>query len=253
MGQREQQGAAADTVGELQHQPAGAFSGWLRAARRAHELKVIDAEVPCGSCTACCRSFLFIHIKPDETRTLARVPKQLLFPAPGSPKGHVLMGYNHKGECPMFVENRCSIYDDRPRTCRDFDCRVFAAAGVGPDDDGPQALIAAQARRWEFERPTAADHEEFSAVRAAGAFLREHRASLPGGLADSPVPIALLAIRIYRLFLASNGGPVEGRPGPSDAEIARAVLAELEKIEPPVEDQPDRAPPPRRTQRRRRR
>ena len=36
----------------------------------------------------------------------------------------------------------CSIYDHRPRTCRTFDCRVFAAAGVAVDADKPLSPTA---------------------------------------------------------------------------------------------------------------
>ena len=88
------------------------------------------AEVPCGSCVACCRSSMFIQIEPDEKRTIARIPRELLFPAPGRPKGHWVMGYDEAWRCPMLVEERCSIYEDPPRTCRMFDCRVMAA-GLG--------------------------------------------------------------------------------------------------------------------------
>ena len=76
---------------------------------------------------------MFIHIQPEETQTLQRIPRALLFPAPGLPKGHVLMGYCDKGQCPMLVDNQCSIYEHRPQTCRDYDCRVFAATGISVD------------------------------------------------------------------------------------------------------------------------
>src|SRR5262249_55142718 len=102
--------ANADEPREL---PAGEFSAWLREPRRARALKVIGADVPCGSCNACCRSSYFIHVRPEETRALRRIPKQLLFPAPGLPRGHVLMGFNEKGQCPMLVDDLCSIYEDR--------------------------------------------------------------------------------------------------------------------------------------------
>jgi uncharacterized protein len=111
---------------------AGAFAAWLadtQAAIREEQ----DAVVPCGDCTACCTSSQFVHIAPDETDALAHVPAQVLFPAPGFPPGHVLMGYDDRGHCPMFVDGACSVYEHRPRTCRTYDCRVFAAAGLVPD------------------------------------------------------------------------------------------------------------------------
>jgi Fe-S-cluster containining protein len=92
---------------------------------------------------------MFIHIKPEETQTIQRIPRALLFPAPGLPKGHVLMGYNDEGHCPMLVDDECSIYEHRPQTCRDYDCRIFAATGVSVDEQ-TQAEIAHRVKAWEF-------------------------------------------------------------------------------------------------------
>ena len=122
-----------------------------------------DAEsvVPCDGCTACCRSAQFVTIGPEESDALAHVPSALLFPAPGAPAGTLLLGYDERGHCPMLVDDRCSIYDHRPRACRAYDCRVLTAAGVDLDDDGPdpaKAPIAERARRWRFryDRPDVA-------------------------------------------------------------------------------------------------
>src|ERR1700742_1305601 len=73
---------------------AGEFSQWLRDAESSLDSKSNFPPVPCGSCTACCRSSMFVHIASEETRTVQRIPRGLLFPAPGFPKGHLLMGYN---------------------------------------------------------------------------------------------------------------------------------------------------------------
>jgi hypothetical protein len=50
------------------------------------------------------------------------------------------MGYNDKGECPMFVENKCSIYSDRPRTCRVYDCRIFSATKIELDSEAQRSI-----------------------------------------------------------------------------------------------------------------
>lgn len=144
--------------------PAGNFSEWLSGMRRALG-GVEAADVPCDGCTACCRSSQFVHIEPDETETRARIPPELLFPAPRMPPGHVVLGYDHRGHCPMLVEGACSIYEHRPRACRMYDCRVFAAAGVDPD----QPEIARRVRRWRFGYPTEADRAEHEAVVGAAA------------------------------------------------------------------------------------
>ena len=126
-------------MAEQQDLPAGEFSSWLRRTRSAL-VEESGADVPCGECNACCRSSYFIHIRPEETRTLSRIPKKLLFPAPGLPKGNVLLGYDEHGRCPMLIDDKCSIYEHRPQTCRNYDCRIFSAAGIAAGDDD-KALI----------------------------------------------------------------------------------------------------------------
>ena len=89
--------------------PAGDFSQWvvgMQAAIRGEQ----DSDVPCNGCTACCTSSQFVHIDPDEADTLAHIPRALLFPAPGRPRGHVLLGYDERGHCSMLVDGACSIY-----------------------------------------------------------------------------------------------------------------------------------------------
>jgi Fe-S-cluster containining protein len=177
------------------------------------------AEVPCGACRGCCRSSMFIHIKPEETRTLERIPRALLFPAPGLPSGHVLMGYGDSGQCPMLIDNECSIYDDRPQTCRDYDCRIFAATGVAVDAR-TQAEIADRVKAWVFDYPNQESREEHSTVKAAAAFLEKNRNLFPPGrLPSYPVQLAVLAVRIYRLFSGMTGSS-----GMTDAAIAQAIL-----------------------------
>lgn len=143
---------------------AGDFSPWLsdmQAALRGER----DADVPCNGCTACCTASQFVHIEPDETDALAHIPAELLFPAPRLPAGHLILGYDERGHCPMLVDDRCSIYEHRPRTCRTYDCRVFAATGVAIAD---KPAVAAQVARWRFSFPTEEDRARYEAVRAAG-------------------------------------------------------------------------------------
>jgi len=125
-----------------------------------------DTDVPCGDCTACCEAFQFIHVAPDETDTLAHIPSPLLFPAPGAPAGYRVMGYDERGRCPMLRDDGCSIYAHRPRTCRTYDCRVFAATGVTPTGRGQDA-IAARAARWRFAVRDGRDQDSLDAMHEA--------------------------------------------------------------------------------------
>lgn len=149
---------------------AGRFSVWLddmEAALRGER----DADVPCGGCTACCQSSQFVHVEPDERDALAHIPAELLFPAPRLPEGHKVLGYDQHGRCPMLVDGGCSIYEHRPRACRTYDCRVFAAAGIEVDETQP--AIAARVRRWVFTYDTAEDSALHDALRAAARFVVE--------------------------------------------------------------------------------
>ena len=47
--------------------PAVPFAAWLRATIATLE-KDVPADVPCGSCNACCRTFHQIHLRPGEKR-----------------------------------------------------------------------------------------------------------------------------------------------------------------------------------------
>lgn len=196
--------------------PAGDFSAWLAATREALRSDA-GVDVACGSCTACCTASYFIHVRPDETRTLARIPKALLFPAPGMPKGHQVMGYDARGHCPMLVDGVCSIYEDRPQTCRSYDCRVFPATGLTPDD---KPLIAHRARAWRFEYPAARDRDAQAAVTAAVAFLREHADAFPNWA------IPTLATQLAVLAIKASGAFEHGGERSVDA-IAAAVVAEV--------------------------
>jgi Fe-S-cluster containining protein len=77
------------------------------------------ATVPCGSCTLCCRSLSPI-LTPIEISS-GKYPLGFMAGA----KGPIVTMYKNPetGGCSMFKEDKCSIYEDRPVACRQFDCR----------------------------------------------------------------------------------------------------------------------------------
>ncbi len=180
-----------------------------------------DSDVPCDGCTACCRGSQFIHIEPDEVATLARVPVALRFAAPGLAPGHVVMGYDEHGHCPMLIEDRCSIYDDRPRACRTYDCRVFPATGTEPDGVGQEPIVE-RVRRWRFDLQTTPDEvAQGEALRAAAAYLRGHPEVFGSGVAPaSATRLAVLAIELYEQFLV----------GEPDAGSVRVAIAARRRV-----------------------
>ena len=215
---------------EQQDLPAGRFSSWLHQIRSA-QIKDDGIDVPCEACNACCRSSQFIHIRPEETETLGRIPDQLLFAAPRLPEGNVVLGYDENGCCPMLIDGGCSVYAYRPRTCRHYDCRIFPATGIAPGDE-EKVLIAQHIRRWKFSYPSKCDRNQQSAVRDAARFLQEYSGYFPAGAVPShSTQLAILAIKVYDVFLKSDDESDKTRCVSSAPELASAVMEANQKFE----------------------
>jgi uncharacterized protein len=186
------------------------FADWLNDF--IGTLKGINSGyVPCGDCVGCCVSSYFIHIKPTDKNSIQHIPKELLFPAPGLPKGNYLLGYDGNGHCPMFKKGGCSIYTHRPETCRHYDCRVFPATGIFPEDKNSQ--IYKKAKDWKFDLSSSNDRKAFDAVQKAAAFLINYRELFPKAFYPSNAPQqAVLAIRIHLEFMKIDRSEMETTP-----------------------------------------
>lgn len=126
------------------------------------------------------------------------------------------MGYDEDGRCPMLSDDGCSIYEDRPRTCRSFDCRVHAAAGTSPDG-AHDADIADRVARWRFRFDEPEDEPRWTAVHIAARHLEA--ADLPADTAPRrSADIAAAAVHTHEMFL---DGAV-----PDDRDLAAALLFE---------------------------
>lgn len=203
---------------------AGDFGIWLARTLASFQGNA-GAEVPCGDCRGCCTSSYFIHVRPHERRTLAVVPARLLTSAPGLPRDHKLIGFTAEGSCPLLQDRTCSIYEDRAQTCRDYDCRVFAAAAI-PAGGADKASINQRVRAWAFTYASEQDLRAHDAVKAAAAFIQKNRASFPGGrVPTAPGDIAVLAIKVHRVFLAPEA------KGQSPSATAQAVIRASREFE----------------------
>jgi Fe-S-cluster containining protein len=192
---------------------AGAFSAWLRAMRAALAGSA-GMDVACGECRGCCTSSYFIKVRAHEKEALEHIGAGQLRPVPGATNGNMLMGFDEQGHCFMFANGNCTIYAHRPETCRTYDCRVFAAAGMNAGEG--KLVINERISRWLFEYPSDRDRDEHRAVTAAASFLRQHPVRFPGGRVPSrPSEIAVLAVKCYEVFMGS------ARP---DAEMAAALV-----------------------------
>lgn len=194
--------------------PAGEFGAWLREIRVALR-DDLETEVACGTCVGCCVSSYHVTLRPQDAAARARIPAEFVVESPSLPAGHALLRYGAGGHCPMLRDGGCSIYAHRPQTCRTYDCRVLAAAGIGPG--GPEkAVIAERVRRWRFTYATPEAQRAHDAVRAAAQFIRNDATSFPAGRAPvRPNDVAVAAIAAHELFLDA--------PVPESREAKRAL------------------------------
>lgn len=123
----------------------------------------------------------------------------------------------------MFVDGECSIYDDRPQTCRDYDCRIFAATGIELTD---KPLVVEQTRRWDFDASDELARVQQQALRACAEFLRIQAHNLPpGSVPTNPTHLAMLAISVHELFIERESGAQ--RCGVPDIDVVADALTEL--------------------------
>lgn len=180
---------------------AGEFGAWLKQARAALQGRG-GMSVPCGDCVGCCTSHYSILLRPHDA-ALDIVPVAVLSSVPELHYPHAKMKPRADGTCPMFVSGQCSIYAQRPQTCLDYDCRVFTAAGIEVGADKP--TINRRIHAWAFTYENNSAHEAHAAIRAAAAFIQHHAAAFPSQWAPtSPSGIAVLAIKVYELFLTTS-------------------------------------------------
>jgi Fe-S-cluster containining protein len=183
------------------------FASWLNDFTGTLKGKN-NGYVPCGDCVGCCTSAYFIHLKPTDKNSIKHIPRELMFPAPGLPKGNYLLGYDENGYCPMFKKGRCSIYKYRPETCRQYDCRVYPATGIFPDDKKSQ--IYEKAKGWKFDISSSNDIKAFEAVQRASKFITKYRELFPKKFFPRNAPqLAVLAIRIHLELMKIDSDKIE--------------------------------------------
>lgn len=193
---------------------AGDFDTWLEKIQESfHNGR--GTAVPCGDCRGCCTSSYFIHIKPTDTEVISVIPRRLLWQAPGLPIGHRLIGHKPNGDCPMLHDGNCSIYAARPSTCKDYDCRVFAAAGLLAEGATASA-INKRILAWEFLYTNSASLARHQGVKEAAQFILGQRKSFPQERAPTKVAdVAILAIKVHHVFLNA----------PRDRSVTQTALA----------------------------
>jgi uncharacterized protein len=195
------------------------FSRWLHGYLRAQTLAEPTSDVPCGECNACCKSSFYIQIDSAERETLALIPASRLTRSTEAKEPQWTLDQSNAGSCPMLIDGACSIYAQRPRTCRRFDCRVFVATGLGVGA-GPRAALNERVWQWRFHYPSERDAAYQSAVLAAVAFLQRCADLIHPDVAPLDTgSLAKAAVLVYELFLEPNAAP--------DTELAAAISDKL--------------------------
>ena len=180
--------------------PAGSFGVWLSQMQQALRGQG-GTDVPCGDCVGCCVSSYHIPLRANDAQVAAQVPPALLQVTGPAEAPQQWMAYGADGHCPMLRNRQCTVYAQRPQTCRDYDCRIFAAAGL-PAGDATRSVINERVAAWQFSYDSAVEQDAHRAVTAAAAFIAAHQRDIDGiRFPGGPTGIAVLALKVYGVFL----------------------------------------------------
>lgn len=79
----------------------------------------IIGDVPCNGCTLCCRHDA-VRLLPGDDPKQYKTEQHDHFP------GQLMLAHKPNGDCIYLGEHGCTIYERRPRMCREMDCRLIA-------------------------------------------------------------------------------------------------------------------------------
>lgn len=145
--------------------------------RYMRERKRMGTATPtCDGCTACCWHYWVVvgDAEASGLRTQIR-------------DGARVLQHNPDGSCVHLIGGTCEVYRDRPKGCREYDCRDMSIAGVLP----VRADVAGAVRRWKPEVRTRADAR---ALRDIGVITQR----IMTGEGVDAEHAANIAIRVYK-------------------------------------------------------
>jgi Fe-S-cluster containining protein len=141
---------------KLGDKPSGSVTTFMRNFMRG--VKQGEVKVPCGSCTACCRSpHVLVELDQAEAEHCGGVWSE--------ERARMVLPKKADGSCVYLVDDKCSIYSERPLMCRTYDCRHSLLGGKVWGGD-PVMLEAYQ--QWApMTMPTVEDKAVLIATRLA--------------------------------------------------------------------------------------
>ena len=100
-----------------------------------------DADVACAGCVACCYHRVDVHPSVDDVQHLDCETRG----------DGLFLRKRADGGCIHLGETGCTVYERRPMSCRQFDCRVGASVGMQDVFDRGH-----RSPRWVFRAETPA-------------------------------------------------------------------------------------------------
>jgi hypothetical protein len=131
--------------------------------------RIQPADVPCGSCRACCW-YGRVDVNPDEEKPEHLAHLQM----DRDEKGYYLR-HGEDGACIHLGEKGCTVHKHRPLVCRAYDCRIMGLAGLAPvSAKGHPSPV------WHFPIVTALDRSIVLAASIASApYMQAAKDGLP--------------------------------------------------------------------------
>ncbi len=149
--------------------PNGALLTFLRKTEQG--LKQGTLDVPCKGCTACCRDpLMYVDVTDEEAQRLQtrRIDEN----------GRLEVARKPNGECVYLIDNKCTIYAQRPNACRKYDCRF---ALLGAPLAGADIVRREGVEQWErFKLPSREDKLAYLAIRMVVAMQSKQDPDLNG-------------------------------------------------------------------------
>jgi Fe-S-cluster containining protein len=141
---------------KLGNKPSGSVTTFMRNFMRG--VKQGEVKVPCGSCTACCRSpHVLVELDQAEAERYGGVWSE--------ERTRKVLPKKADGSCVYLIDEKCSIYQDRPLMCRTYDCRHSLM--VGKVSGGDPVMLEAYQQWAPMKMPTVEDKVVLIATRLA--------------------------------------------------------------------------------------
>lgn len=84
------------------------------------EREIPNSDVPCGTCADCCKKLSpYLTVEEFSSGNYAYT----FLAVDGADVPVIAIPKSVDGGCMYYVDHKCSIYNIRPKACRQFDCR----------------------------------------------------------------------------------------------------------------------------------